>query len=174
MKILAILFVIAIAGTIGFASTKPDSFQVERVRRMHAPPEKIFPLINDFSNWSAWSPWVARDPAIDITISDKTSGIGAMYEWAGNNDVGRGRMEVVTVLPLKAVRLKLSIFEPMVVRNTIEFSLRPLGEYTKVTWSMRGSMNFLTKLTSTFMSMDDLAGPDFELGLNRLQVLVEK
>ena len=62
----------------------------------------------------------------------------------------------------------------MVVRNAIEFSLRPLGEYPMVTWSMRGSMNFLTKLTSTFMSMDDLAGPDFELGLNRLQVLVEK
>ena len=174
MKILAILFVIAIAGVIGFASSKPDSFHVERARRMHAPPEKIFPLINDFSNWDAWSPWVAKDPAIEITMSDKTSGMGAMYEWAGNNDVGRGRMEVVTVLPLRAVRLKRSIFEPMVARNAVEFSLQAFGEYTKVTWSMRGSMDFLTKLTSTFMSMDDLVGPDLELGLNRLQMLAEK
>ena len=35
-------------------------------------------------------------------------------------------------------------------------------------------MDFLTKLTSIFMSMDDLVGPDLELGLNRLQVLAEK
>ena len=124
MKTFAILFVIAIAGVIGFAATKPDSFQVERARRMHAPAEKIFPLINDFSNWGAWSPWVAKDPGIEITMSDKTSGMGAMYEWAGNSDVGRGRMEVVTVFPLKAVRLKLSIFEPMVARNAVEFSLQ--------------------------------------------------
>jgi hypothetical protein len=96
--------------------------------------------------------------------------MGAMYEWAGNNDVGRGRMEVMTVLPLTAVRLKLSIFEPMVAKNSVEVSLQAFGDYTKVTWSMRGSMDFLTTLTSTFMSMDDLVGLDFELGLNRLQV----
>lgn len=174
LKTLAILLVLAAASLVGFAATKPDTFEVARALRMQAPPERVFSQINDFDNWSAWSPWVAKDPAIKISTTTQTSGMGARYEWAGNREVGRGRMEIVTVTPPSSLRLKLSIFEPVFASNLVEFSLTPFGDYTKVTWTMRGPMDFKTKVMSVFKSMDALVGPDFALGLERMKAIVEQ
>ena len=38
------------------ASTKPDSFRVERSVSIKAPADKIFPYINDLHQWDAWTP----------------------------------------------------------------------------------------------------------------------
>ena len=35
------------------ASTKPDSFRVERTVSIKAPADKIFPYINDLHQWDA-------------------------------------------------------------------------------------------------------------------------
>jgi hypothetical protein len=174
LKILAIVFALALAGVAGLAATKPDSFQVIRALRMQAPPPAVFSVISDFAQWGAWSPWVAKDPALEISTSDKTTGMGAMYEWSGNRKVGRGRLEIVTVVAPENIRMKLTIFEPALARNIVEFSLSPVGAFTKVSWSMAGPMDFKTKLMSVFTPMDVLIGPDFELGLERLKALVEQ
>jgi len=46
---------IAVAGLLvallGLAATKADTFRVQRTTRIQAPPEKIFPLINDLRSW---------------------------------------------------------------------------------------------------------------------------
>jgi len=47
-KIIAIVVAVVVAAVLGFALTKPDSFNVQRTTRINAPAEKIFPLINDF------------------------------------------------------------------------------------------------------------------------------
>lgn len=174
LKILAVVVTLAIVGVAGLAASQPDTFSVARALRMNAPPERVFPLISDFENWAAWSPWAAKDPRIETTLSAQTSGMGARYEWAGDKSVGRGRMEIVRVSPPRSVRLQLSIFEPMLATNMVDFVLTPFGDYTKVTWSMRGPMDFKMKLMSVFSSMDDWVGPDFELGLERLQALAEQ
>ena len=48
---IAVIAVVLLAAVLAFAATKPDSFRVERATRIEAPPEKIFPLINDFRSW---------------------------------------------------------------------------------------------------------------------------
>ncbi|MGR9089954.1 MAG: SRPBCC family protein [Gammaproteobacteria bacterium] len=174
IKIPAIVFTLAIIGLVGLAASQPDTFVVERALRMKAPPEQVFTLISNFEHWAAWSPWVAKDPQIEIMLSEQTSGMGARYEWAGDANVGRGRMEIVRVMPPESVRLKLSIFEPMLATNMVDFVLTPFGDYTKVTWTMRGPMDFKMKLMSVFTAMDDRVGPDFALGLGRLKALAER
>ena len=57
LKTIALVIVVIVAGILIFAATKPDTFRVERAATIKAPPEKIFPLINDFKRWDAWSPW---------------------------------------------------------------------------------------------------------------------
>lgn len=174
LKILAIVITLAIIAVVGLAASKPDTFLVERALRMKAPPEHVFSLVSDFSNWAAWSPWVAKDPQIEITLSEQTRGMGARYEWAGDDKVGRGRMEIVRVTPPDSVRLQLSIFEPMLATNMVDFVLTPFGDYTKVTWSMRGPLDFKMKLMSVFTSMDKWVGPDLARGLERLKALAEQ
>ena len=80
MKVVAIIFgvfLVAVCGVLVYAATRPDVFQVRRTANIKAPPEKIFPLINDFKSWTAWSPYEKKDPAMKRTYGQVTSGKGA-------------------------------------------------------------------------------------------------
>jgi hypothetical protein len=87
---IASVAVVAVAGLLVFAASKPGTFCVQRASRINAPPEKIFALISNFHDWALWSPWETKDPAMTRTFSGPTSGKGSVYEWKGNKQVGRG------------------------------------------------------------------------------------
>jgi hypothetical protein len=95
IAIIAVVLAIAIAIVLILAATKPDTFAVRRAITVKAPPEKLFPLINDFHQWGSWSPYEHKDPAMKRTFSDVGSGKGAVYAWEGNKNVGSGRMEIL-------------------------------------------------------------------------------
>ena len=173
-KIIAIVVIVLVAAVLGFAMTKPDSFRVQRTVKINAPPDKIFPLINDFHGWGAWSPWEKADPAMKRTYSGAANGKGAVYEWDGNSKVGTGRMEITDdSLPSK-VTIKLDFLKPMEGHNTAEFALDPQGDSTSVTWAMYGPAPFLSKVMQVFVSMDSLIGKDFETGLSNMKNAAEK
>src|SRR6266581_5990017 len=95
IAIIAVVLAIAIAILLILAATKPDTFTVRRATTVKAPPEKIFPLINDFHQWGTWSPYETKDPAMKRSYGGAASGKGAIYGWEGNNNVGCGRMEII-------------------------------------------------------------------------------
>src|SRR4029079_1683161 len=97
LKILGIVFaiiVVGIAGVLAFAATKPDTFRVQRAASIKAPRENILPLITDRRSFAAWSPYEKKDPAMKRTYSGAPSGKGAVYEWDGDKNVGRGRLAI--------------------------------------------------------------------------------
>src|SRR5207245_2177839 len=57
--------------------------------------------------------------------------------------------------------------------NATAFTLAPEGDATRVTWSMDGTNNFVSKAMSIFMSMDAMIGPDFARGLATLKSVAE-
>jgi uncharacterized protein YndB with AHSA1/START domain len=154
--------------------TRPDSFRVERSTAMNAPPEKIFPYIEGLKRWAAWSPYEGRDPAMKRAYSGADGGKGAVYEWDGNDDVGKGRMEIVDSTPPHRVVIKLDFLKPFEGHNMAELTVEPKGGQTIVTWAMYGPSPFMTKLIGTFMDMDDMIGRDFAAGLAKLKTVVEK
>jgi uncharacterized protein YndB with AHSA1/START domain len=154
--------------------TRPDSFRVERSTAMNAPPEKIFPYIEGLKRWAAWSPYEGRDPAMKRAYSGADGGKGAVYEWDGNDDVGKGRMEIVDTTPPHRVVIKLDFLKPFEGHNMAELTVEPKGGQTIVTWAMYGPSTFMTKLIGTFMDMDDMIGRDFAAGLAKLKTVVEK
>src|SRR4030088_2767766 len=112
IAIIAVVLAIAIAILLILAARKPDTFSVRRATAVKAPPEKIFPLINDFHQWGTWSPYENKDPAMKRSYSGAESGKGAIYAWDGNKNVGSGRMEILdTSVPAKIV-INLDFFEP--------------------------------------------------------------
>ena len=176
-KILAIVgavVVVAVAAILIYASTKPDSFRVERSAAMNVPPEKIFPYIEGLKRWTEWSPYEGRDPAMKRAYSGAESGKGAVYEWDGNDDVGKGRMEIVDSTPPHRVVIKLDFLKPFEGHNMAELTVEPKGGQTIVTWAMYGPSTFMTKLIGTFVDMDDMIGRDFAAGLAKLKAVVEK
>jgi len=80
IETIAIIVVALIGTALAFAATKPNTFRVERAIRIAAPPEAIFPHINDLTKWSAWSPWEKMDPAMKKAASGPPRGKGAVYE----------------------------------------------------------------------------------------------
>jgi hypothetical protein len=174
MKAIAIVVVLAIAGVLGFAALQPDRFSVRRAASIKAPPEKIFPLINDFSRWGAWSPYEKKDPAMKRSFSGPAAGKGAVYAWEGNKDVGQGRMEIADAAAPSRVTLDLHFVKPFEARNRVDFTLEPKSDATQVIWAMEGPMPFISKVVCLFVDMDRIVGADFEAGLANLKAIAEK
>ena len=175
LKLIGGLAVVAIAVILVLAAMKPSTFVVERSVTINATPEKIAPLINDFHNWNAWSPWANLDPAMKTTYSGAPSGVGSIYEWEGNSKVGKGRMEIRSIQPAKT-SIKLDFLKPFEGHNTADFVLEPEGSTaTRVIWVMYGPLNFIPgKLMSVFTTMDNMVGDDFQRGLASLKAIAEK
>jgi uncharacterized protein YndB with AHSA1/START domain len=173
-KKIALGLVAVIAIILVLALTKPDTFTVQRSIVIKAPPEKIMPLIADFHNWASWSYWETLDPKMQRTFSGAPSGVGAVYGWKGNSDVGEGRMEVLSLAAPSKVTIKLDFIDPFESSNVTDFVLTPQGDTTTVTWTMNGPMLFVSKIMTVFVNMEKLIGPDFERGLARLKTVAEK
>ncbi len=174
--ILIVLAVIAVAviALLIYASTRPDSFRVQRSITIRAPAERIFPEVNDLRVQQSWSPWEAKDPAMKRSYSGEQSGKGAKYEWQGNKQVGEGRMEIVESTPPTKVLMKLDFIKPFPANNMAEFTLEPKGDTTVVTWAIYGPSPFMSKLMGVFMNIDTMIGKEFDTGLANLKARMEK
>jgi uncharacterized protein YndB with AHSA1/START domain len=174
IAIVAVVLALAIAVVLILAARKPDIFRVQRATTVKAPPEKIFPLINDFHQWGTWSPYETKDPAMKRSYSGEARGKGAVYGWEGNKNVGSGRMEILDAQAPSRIVIKLDFFTPFEGHNTAEFTMLPQGDGTNVTWLMHGPAPFMSKLMQVFINIDNMVGKDFEIGLANLKRLTEK
>jgi hypothetical protein len=170
--IIAVVIAVAVVAVLVYAATKPDKFGVQRAASIGAPPEKIFPLIDDLHAHTSWSPF-EKDPNMKRTHSGAARGKGAIYEWEGNRQVGAGRLAIIDSTPSK-VTMALDMLKPFEAHNVVEFTLEPKGGSTNVTWAMRGRQPYMAKLMSTFINCDKMVGSQFEEGLGKLKVLAER
>ena len=170
---LAGVLVVAVAGLLIVAATKPDSFRVQRSASIKAPPEKIFAQINNLRAHGAWSPWERKDPGMKRTFSGPEAGKGATYEWDGNKEIGQGRMEIAEVVAPSKLTMKLDFIRPFEAHNIAEFVLQPAGDSTTVTWAIYGPSPYISKVMTMFFDMDRMIGKEFETGLANLKALTE-
>jgi len=82
-------------------------------------------------------------------------------------------MTITESRPSDLIRIKLEFLRPFEATNTAEFTFRPEGNQTAVTWSMEGKNNFIAKAVCLFMNMDKTVGGQFEKGLASMKSVVE-
>ncbi|UPT74827.1 MAG: SRPBCC family protein [Elusimicrobiota bacterium] len=174
LKIAGAVLAAAVAAVLVAASRQPDEFRIERKVVVAAAPEKVFPYLDDPLKTQEWSPWEKKDPNVKKTFSGAAKGKGAVYEWAGNKEIGVGRAEITESVPGKVVVLDLHFKEPMDGRSTVRYELTPVAGGTEVTWSMWGPNSFPAKVMCTFINMDKMVGGELEKGLAALKAIVEK
>jgi hypothetical protein len=163
---IAIIFFVVIAG-------RPDEFIVSRSGKISAPPAIVFAQVNDFHKWEAWSPWAKMDPQCKNTFDGAADGAGAGFAWDGNKKVGAGRMTILESRPGDLIRIKLEFLKPFKATNTAEFTFKPDGNQTAVSWSMSGKNNFFFKVFGLFVDCDKMVGKDFEKGLAAMKSVSE-
>ena len=176
IAIMAVVIVVLLVAALADAATRPDTVRVQRSTIIKAAPEKIFALVNDLRSHVAWSPWEKKDPAMKRTYSGAASGKGAVYEWDGNKNIGKGRMEITDASRSKVV-FKMDFLEPFEAHHTAEITMTPQRESanagTNVTWAIYGPNRFLGKVMGLVFNMDKMTGREFETGPANLKALTE-
>lgn len=172
-KKILIVLVVVIAAFLGYAATRPDTFEVSRSAVIKAPPQRVFDIVNDFHHFPQWSPWQHLDPNMQTTYAGPQNGIGSSYAWSGNDKAGQGSMKITEAQAPSKIAMQLDFIKPFASTNTVDFAFVPEGDGTRVTWTMRGNSPFGMKVMSVFMPMDKAIGPDFEHGLANLKSVAE-
>jgi len=167
LGLVAVIVVILIV-----AATRPADFRVERSLVIAAPPAALFAQVNDHHKFAAWNPFLKMDPNVKNTYSGPDAGVGAVCSWDGNSNIGAGSSTIIESKPSELVRMRMDWKRPMEGVATVDFTFKPQGDQTVVTWAMYGKNNFLGKLMSLFMSCDKMCGPPFEQGLADLGKIV--
>jgi hypothetical protein len=82
-------------------------------------------------------------------------------------------MTITESRPSELIRIRLEFFKPFAGTNTAEFTFKPEGNQTAVTWTMFGNNNFMAKAIHLFMNMEKMIGGQFEKGLADMKSIVE-
>ena len=173
LKKILIALVAIVVVLVVVVAMQPSDFRVAWTATMLAPAPAVFAQVNDFHNWEKWSPYAKLDPAMKKSYEGAPAGVGAVYTWAGNNEVGEGRATITESRPSDLIRIKLEFVKPFAGTSTAEFTFKPEGNQTAVTWGLAGKNNFIAKAVHLFMNMDKMVGGQFEEGLARMKSVVE-
>jgi hypothetical protein len=173
LKKVLIGLAVAILALVGVIAAQPSTYRVERSAMVAAPADVVFAQVNDFHKWGAWSPWNKMDPNQKVTIDGAGSGQGAKYAWAGNAQVGEGRMTIEESKAGELVRIKLEFLKPWESTSPTSFTFKPVEGGTQVTWAMDGTHNFVGKAFTLVMDMDAMLGKDFDAGLASMKAIAE-
>ncbi|MBI1842109.1 MAG: SRPBCC family protein [Verrucomicrobia bacterium] len=165
IKKLLLGFIALVVVFLLFAATRPADFRVERSATLSASPAALFAQVNDHHKFTVWNPFMKIDPHVKNTYSGPDSGVGSVCSWDGNSDIGAGSSTIIESKPGELVRCKMDWKRPMEGTSTVEFTFKPVGDKTLVTWAMYGRNSFLGKVVSVFMDCDKMVGPQFEKGL---------
>src|SRR5581483_9404043 len=76
--------------------------------------------------------------------------------------VGQGRMTQTENRPNELIRFRLDFEKPFKGTNIAEFTFKPEGSQTVVTWSMSGKYNFVMKAMGLILNCDKMCGDQFE------------
>jgi hypothetical protein len=173
LLIIVAAIVVIVCALLVLVARRPSTFLISRGTSVVAPAAIVFTQVNDLHRWNDWSPWAKLDPGMKQTFDGPPAGPGAGYAWSGNKKVGTGRMTITESRAPEFIRLRLEFQRPFTATNTAEFTFRPAGNQTGVTWSMSGRSNFMFKLFGLIVNMDQLVGRDFEKGLAQLKTVAE-
>lgn len=171
----ALVFSGIILSVIIVGMTRPDQYHVERSIEISASAEKIYGIASDLHRFEEWSPWAERDPNMKKSFEGAPSGVGSIYAWEGNKEVGSGRMIISDLKANERVDIKLEFLTPWKSESTTSWQLQKLENgKTKMTWAMEGKNDgLIPKILSMFLNMDSFIGNDFEQGLAKLKKISE-
>ena len=158
---------------VGVVALQPSEFHVERSTAISAPQEGVFTQVNDFKKWESWSPWAKLDPQAKVAFEGPPSGEGTVMTWSGNDNVGEGKMTLIESRPDDLVRIKVDFVKPFEGSSASQFTFKPDGDRTAVTWSMDARHNFLEKAFCLIMNGKKMVGDDMEKGLAQMKSVAE-
>jgi hypothetical protein len=175
MRILKLLIgiVLLLALIIGVGGMLlPRDVTIARTIDINAPADQVFPHVNAMQATEAWSPWLDRDPNVQLTYTGPDAGVGNKLQWASDDpQVGNGTQEITASDPGKQVTTALDFGDMGLAKA--QFLLNETNGVTTVTWMLDTDMGAGPIGRWMGLMMDKWVGGDYETGLQNLKSLVE-
>lgn len=153
---------------------QPNDFSVTRSATFATTPDTVFPYLNSQKKANEWSPWIELDPQATFTFSGPDEGVGSSIAWDGNQNMGAGDSTITESTSNEHIVIQLHFIRPFESTSRVDYTLKPEGNGTLMTWTMSGKNNYISKAMSLVMDCDAMIGAMFEKGLANLRTLVEK
>ena len=169
--LLAIVATIVVLLLIGLFLPGGGHGHVERSIIIERPPSHVFDMLNSFKRFNEWSPWAKKDPAASYSFEGPEDGQGAVMTWAGNKDVGAGRLEIIESTPTSIVKMIQRVTDGYT--GTVSFDIGTTDLGVKVTWTYDVELgaNPIERIKGKYL--DSTVGGDYQYGLMRLKALIE-
>lgn len=175
LKKVLIVAAVVVAAVVVTVARQPEDFSVTRSLAIDTSKTAIFPHINNFHNWAAWSPWTKLDSTATTEFEGSEEGVGAVMKWSSSHkEVGAGSLTITESSLDNSIKMALEMVKPYVGKSDIEFSFEAVNDkQTIVTWSMKGKKNFTAKFVGLFQDCNKMVGAKFEEGLANLRQVAE-
>ena len=158
-----------IGAVAAFAATRPSAFRIARSARIAAPPDKIYPLIDDFHRWPHGRPTRGLDPTMKRTYGGaERASAPPMPGRATTRPEPVGWRSWRRRFPPRS-RSGWNSPSPSWPAIPPNSPWCPMARRTTVTWAMTGSRPLMMKVMGVSSSMDKMVGKDFETGLNSMR-----
>ncbi len=165
-KVLIIVggIVVLVGILFGIGNVVKTEVRVERSKEIKASVSELQQEVTNFEKFVKWSPWAEIDPEVTHEFNDAQGEVGAKFNWSGNDEVGTGYQEVVSITE-DEVKMKLVFTAPWEDESEVYYKFEPKGESTLMTWGYSGELPLIASL---FMDMEEMLGGQYENGLNSL------
>lgn len=146
----------------------PGRAEVVRSVEIDAPPEDVFPFLDDLDRWLEWTPW----SEIDSHVEGRPSGAGAKRVW-NDEELGSGALTIVSATPPRRVEY---VAEAAGGRMRFEgvLAIQESGGRSTVVWTERADLGRNPLLGWTALTLEDSQGRQMSASLERLKARVEQ
>lgn len=160
-----VVFVLAF---FAYVAMQPPVSVISRSAVIAAPAAQIFPNVNTLKKWDGWSPWAKLDPNAKTSFEGPDAGVGSIFKWSGNSEIGEGAMAIVESKTDEAIKMRMDFVKPFASVSDVDFAFKPEGDGTRVTWTMTGEQPFLARAMCIIFRADKQVGAMFDQGLANL------
>ncbi len=131
LKIIAVIVLGIIATFLILCAFLPKNVHTEGSSVIKAPAKQVFEQVNNFKNWTKWSPF-QTDTTMINQFEGPESGVGAKMIWTSANS-GNGSQTITESVPDLFIKTDLDFMEEGSAFSIYTFE--PHGDSTIMKWS---------------------------------------
>ena len=142
---------------------------------INAGIDDVWANVGSLSAMDKWSPWNAKDPGMQQTLTGTDGEVGAKQSWVSDKkDVGEGSQTIVGIDKPNKLSTKLEFIKPFKSEADAFVTLTEDGSTTTATWGFESQMSYPMNIMKLFMNFEKNMDKDFGAGLEKLKNLSEK
>lgn len=173
LKIIAGVIAVLIVLVLALTYTASTKMHVEREIDINAPKALIKDQIIYFDKMYDWSPWSKIDPDSDVEFEGEHGKVGSKFSWAGNEEVGKGNMEI-TSIEENEINVLLTFIEPWEGTAETYYLFEEKDDVVTVKWGFDSEMGRPENIITLFRDDEVKLERDYDKGLQNLKEVCEK